>query len=155
MIERAIERSGIAKRIGFLALQVPHLLDYVDALRGVQHLVKYPGAFEPEIHQDEVDIVVASAAGFERVVRSLLLFQARAHLRQLFPRAAALPVAAPVYLLKLMQEFSGALGIAGYGARFHVGDALPGLRAFPEILLVGALSLYQIAIATVGAEASV
>src|ERR1035438_6404967 len=99
VIDGTIEHRGVAQKVRILALQVPHLLDDVDARGRVQHLVEYPGAPQPEIHQGEVDIVEAAYGRLQRIARSLLLLQPRAHLRQFFARPSALSVAPPIDLL--------------------------------------------------------
>src|SRR6202171_971125 len=99
VIDGAIEGGRIAQEIGIFPLQVAHLLDHVDARRRVQHFVKNPGAFEPQIHQGEIDIVIAAQAGLERVARPLLTLQTGAHFGQFFARSHALAVAPPVDFL--------------------------------------------------------
>src|SRR5207302_10973313 len=93
VIDRAVEASGIAKRIGVLAPQVSHPLDNVNTLRRIQNLVEDSGALQPEIHQGEIDIVIAASPGLQRISRILLFFKTGAHLRQLLAGAATLSVA--------------------------------------------------------------
>ena len=85
-------------------IKVAHLLDDVDARRRVQHFVEDPGAFQPQIHQREIDIVVSAAARLQRILPALFLLEPLSHLQELFARAAALSVAAPIHPLQLVQE---------------------------------------------------
>ena len=68
------------------------------------NLEKNAGAFEAEIHQQKIDVVISAAAGLQRMRRALFLFQAQAHLLQLRAGASALAVAPPIDVLQLMQE---------------------------------------------------
>src|ERR1035437_857730 len=145
VIQGAIEGGCVAQKVGVLGRQVSHLLDDFDAFRGVQHLVKNPRAAEAQIHQGEVDIIIAPHAGLEGIAGALLALQAGAHLAEFVARAHALAVAPPVHVLKLVQKHGGTLQIAGQGTRFHVGDAFPSLRLRGEVGLVGALRLHQVA----------
>ena len=111
-----------------------------------------PAAFEPQVQQRKIDVVETAQTGFERMARALLLFEAHAHLTQVFLRAAALAVSAPIHLLQFVQELGGALGVAGHGARFHVGDAFPGFGVLGEVVFVGRLGLHQRSRAAVGAQ---
>ena len=69
-------------------------------------LKEHARALQPQVHEREIDIVVAARPGLQRIARALLSFQARAHLRQFRARTAALPVAPPVHLLQLVAEIS-------------------------------------------------
>ena len=62
-----------------VARQVPHLLDDFDALRRVQHFIENARAPQPQVHQREIDIVIAAGAGLQRIARALLPLQPRAH----------------------------------------------------------------------------
>src|ERR1051326_7324058 len=63
MIDGTVERSSFAEEVGVFAIEMTHLFDHVDALGGVQHAVKDSSAFEPEIHQSKIDVVVAADDG--------------------------------------------------------------------------------------------
>ncbi len=73
-------------------------------------------------------------------------------MRQFRARPAALPVAAPVELLNVVEEGGGALDVPGNGARLHIRDALPGFGVVAEVILVGAFGLHQRAFAAVGPQ---
>src|ERR1035437_3575763 len=111
VIQGAIEGGCVAQKVGVLGRQVSHLLDDFDAFRGVQHLVKNPRAAEAQIHQGEVDIIIAPHAGLEGIAGALLALQAGAHLAEFVARAHALAVAPPVHVLKLVQKHGGTLQI--------------------------------------------
>jgi len=76
MIDGAVEGRRTAQEIGVFAVEVAHLLDHVDALGRVQHLVEDARALEPQVHEREIDVVVAADPGLERVAWALLAFQA-------------------------------------------------------------------------------
>src|SRR5450759_93816 len=78
VIQGAIEGGCVAQKGGVFGRQVSHLLDDFDAFRGVQDLVKNPRAAETQIHQGEVDIIIAPYAGLEGIARALLALQAGA-----------------------------------------------------------------------------
>src|SRR5688500_16864143 len=105
VIDRTIEGRRISQKISIFTIQMTHLLDNVDSFRGIQHLKKDAGAFKTEIHEREIDIVIAADSGLERIALTLLALQTGAHLRQLLARAHTLPVAAPIDVLQLMQKF--------------------------------------------------
>src|SRR5208283_753191 len=86
VVQRAIKCRRLPQKIRLLALQMAHLLDDVDALRRVERFIEDARAFEPEIHEGEVDVVISARSRLERIARPLLTFQARAHGRQIFPR---------------------------------------------------------------------
>src|SRR5205809_5952470 len=95
VIDGPIEGGGIAEKIGVFPLEMAHLFDDVNPLRCVQNFIEYSSPFEPQIHQREIDVVVAASSSLQRIACALLFFEARAHLRQLLARAAALSVAPP------------------------------------------------------------
>src|SRR5450759_4156461 len=72
VIQGAIEGGCVAQKVGVLGRQVSHLLDDFDAFRGVEDLVKNPRSAEAQIHQGEVDIIIAPDAGLEGITRARL-----------------------------------------------------------------------------------
>ena len=54
-------------------------------------LIENAGALQPQVHQGEIDVVVAAHAGLQRIARPLLPLQARAHLRQFLARPQLCP----------------------------------------------------------------
>src|SRR5262245_7866682 len=67
VIDSPIKRGRIAEEIGVFALKMTHLLDHIDTLGSVQDLVEDAGPLQPQIHQGEIDVVVAAAAGLQRI----------------------------------------------------------------------------------------
>src|ERR1700722_5638827 len=104
MIQCAIEGRGIAQESSLGPIQVMHALQNLDAFGGIQRLKKYPRAFEAQIHQKKVDIVISTATGFQWMRRALLFFQALAHLLEVGTRTAALTITHPIDGLKMMKE---------------------------------------------------
>ena len=80
MVECAIKGRRCHQKLGFSAIQVPHVFEYLNTLRRVQHFEKDPGVLQTQVHQDEIDIVIPAAARFQRMRRALFLFQPHAHL---------------------------------------------------------------------------
>src|ERR1039457_5307046 len=98
VIEGAIEGGSVAQKIGVFGREVSHLLDDFDACRGVQDLIKNPRPAEPQIHQGEVDIIIAPHAGLEGIPGALLALQAGAHLAEFVAGGPALALAPPAPL---------------------------------------------------------
>jgi hypothetical protein len=63
MIDRAVKRRRIAQEDSVLALQMAHLFEDVDALRRIQHAEKDAAALQPQVHQNEVDVVISARPG--------------------------------------------------------------------------------------------
>ncbi len=155
VVDGAVEGGGVAEELGVGAFEVAHFFDDVDAGGGVEHFEEDARAFEAQVEQHEVDVVVAAGSGFEGVGGALFLFQAHAHGAEVLAGAAALAVAAPVDFLEAVEEAGGAFGFPGDGAGFHVGDAFPGFGVFGEVIEEGRFGLDEGAGTAVGAEASV
>src|SRR6266436_4230158 len=62
VVDGPVEGGRVAEENGMLTLEVTHFLDDIDPLRRVEHLVEDSSALEPEIHQREIDIVVAASS---------------------------------------------------------------------------------------------
>src|SRR4051794_12520524 len=109
MIYGPVQRGGVAQKLVVLAGEVAHLGDDVDSFRRVQDTEEYAGAPQPQIHQGEINIVIAAWTCLESIAFALFAFQPKTHVAKVVARTAALPIAAPVDLLELMQELRGAL----------------------------------------------
>ncbi len=155
VVDGAVEGGGVAEELGVGAFEVAHFFDDVDAGGGVEDFEEDAGAFETQVEQHEVDVVVAAGAGLEGVGGALFFFEAHAHGAEVLAGAAALAVAAPVDFLEAVEESCGAFGFSGDGAGFHVGDAFPGFGVFGEVIEEGRFGLDEGAGAAVGAEAGV
>ena len=88
MIHGAIKRCCVKQKRGVFVLQVSHLFDHVDTLRGVEHRVENAGAFQAQEHQREVDVVVAAGSGLQGIAGALFLFESLAHVAQIGPGPA-------------------------------------------------------------------
>ena len=132
-----------------------HLFDDIDSLGSIQGLEENTRAFEAQVHQRKVDVVVAAAAGLERILSALLAFDAQTHLLQQRARTSTLAIAAEVQFLHFVQEDHGLLGIAGHGAGLHVGDPFPGFGAVFEVLLNGRRGLDEGPTLAVGAQTGI
>src|ERR1035438_1327809 len=100
VIQGAVESGGVAQKVGVFGREVSHLLDDFDAFRGVEHLIKDPPSAKTQVHQGEVDIIVAPHAGLQGIARALLALQAGAHLAELMAGAHALAAAPAGHALK-------------------------------------------------------
>ena len=80
VIQRAVERSGLVEELRRGMIQQIHVFDDLNARRCIQHLIEHAGAFQPQVHQDEVDVVEAAPSGFERMLHAVLAFDLHAHL---------------------------------------------------------------------------
>ncbi len=83
VVDGAIKRCCIPQKFGFLALEVSHFFDHVDALGRVKHLIENTRALQTQIHQNEVDVVVAARRGLQRIAAALLALETRAHLGEI------------------------------------------------------------------------
>jgi hypothetical protein len=63
VVEGAIEGRGIAQEARLGSIEVMHAFEHLDALGGIQRLKKDPRAFEPQIHQQKIDVIVSAAPG--------------------------------------------------------------------------------------------
>ena len=74
VINGTIKGGGVAQKLGVLPVQMAHFLNHVDARRRIQHFIEDPGSLQPQVHQNEIDIIISAAARLERIAHPLLFF---------------------------------------------------------------------------------
>ena len=149
MIDRAKQSRGIAEECGVGRIKIAGCDDHLNALRRVERLVEIPRITKPQIHEDKIDVVIATSSGLKRIAHALLAFQTFAHMCEFFARAPALPITLPIDFLQLAQKHGAAIRIARDRPRLHVRDSLPCLGTVCKILPVRAFRLHQCAFASI------
>src|ERR1700728_2885941 len=63
VVERAIEGRGIAQESRLGSIDVMHAFEDFDAFGRIQRLKEYARAFEAQVHQQKIDVVISTTAG--------------------------------------------------------------------------------------------
>src|SRR5581483_10354786 len=112
MVQGAVENGRSMKKFRIFPAEQSHSFDYVDSFRRVQGGIENTRPSEPQVHQHEIDIEVASGAGLQRMLGALLAFELPAHFAQQAGQAPALAVAAPIDVLQLVKKRRAPLDVA-------------------------------------------
>src|SRR6185312_2779724 len=155
MINCTEHGSGIAEKSCLGRTEPAGFHDNVDALRRVERLVEAAGIAQPQVHQHEVDVVIAARTRLQRIAHALLFFEPPPHVRELLARSPRPAITLPVDLLQLAQKRGALLDVTGDRARLHVGKAFPRLRFLRKVFPVSSLGLDQRAFASVRPQAGI